>query len=285
MSLGSAIRRVRKARASNTSLSEALAVSLHQVKEKVLTPDFWIGPSRLPELCPRAYTIAWRLGVPFVDQFDADARWRMDLGTGIHQVMQELWLGPAGWLLGAWDCPKCHHKHGTATIKGAVRCPKKCEACDHVPGFRTHFTYDEIQLRDEEYRIRGFTDGLGQLPAQPSEIWDVKSTGAIRYVRSAPRENDVKQLQIYMDMAGVHRGRLIYVDRMAKKFEGALVEHVVPYDESIVKAMKEKVRVLREALKAPKSEPSLPTCPNGGAGTYGPCPCKELDSAWTAHGP
>lgn len=285
MSLANTIRRVRDARQETTSFHEALMGSLHSVREKELTEDFWIGPSRLPELCPRAYTIAWRLGVPFIDEFDGDSRWRMDLGTGIHTVFQELWTGPQGWLLGEWTCRKCRHKHGEPTIKGAVRCPEQCEECGHVPGYRTEFEYGEIYLFDAEYRIRGYTDGLGQLPAQPAELWDVKSTGDLRYVRKAPRKNDVKQLQMYLDMAKVKRGRLIYIDRTAKKIENAIAEHVVPYDRSIVQEMKEKVSVLREALKAPKTEPSLPACPNGGAGTYGPCPCKELDLAWAAHGP
>lgn len=285
MSIGRTINRVRDARKQNTSFHEALMGSLHSVREKELTPDFWIGPSRLPELCPRAYTIAWRLGVPFVDQFDPDSRWRMDLGTGIHTIFQELWTGPQGWLLGKWTCRGCRHEHGEATIKGAVRCPKECAGCGLVPGYRTEFEYGEIFLSDPELRVRGYTDGLGQLPAQPAELWDVKSTGDLRYVRQAPRKNDATQLQMYLDMAKMKRGRLIYIDRTAKKIEDAIAEHVVLYDGAVVQEMKERIRVLREALEAPKEEPGLPACPNGGSGTYGPCQCKELDLAWTAHGP
>jgi hypothetical protein len=199
--------------------------------------------------------------------------------------MQELWFGPAGWILGGWTCRVCHTQHGKPTIEGAITCPESCRGCGASGGFREEFRYDEIRLENDVLGIRGFTDALARIAPRPAELWDIKSTGSLRYVKKEPRVNDVKQLYLYLDMAGMKRGRLIYVDRTAKKFVDGIVEHEVVLDEVAVRKMKETVREFREALSKDKSEQSLPTCPNGGVGSYGPCQCKGLDRAWASHGP
>lgn len=290
MSLGDALNRVKQARNDGQFLHPLLTEGLESVEEKELFPDMWLGPSRLPELCIRAYTIAWRLGLPLVRQFDAQSKWNMDAGTALHTMFQDQWLGPLGWLYGGWECPTCLCRMGcgkehVATVETAIACPEKCPSCGNEPGWRSNFRYVEPTCIDPILRVRGFTDGLLRLPAQPEELFDLKTTGDLKWVRDAPRINDVTQLNWYLDMAGMTRGRIVYVSRGAKKFEDAMVEHVVYLDADLMKQEKEKVRGLREALKAPKSEPSVPACQYGGRGTYGPCDCTQLDLAWARHGP
>ena len=290
MSLGDTLGRIKQARSDGAFLHPLLTEGLDSVEEKELGPDMWLGPSRLPELCVRAYAIAWRLGLPMIRETDAQSRWNMDTGTAFHTMFQDQWLGPMGFLKGGWECPKCLHTVGleednTVSVPSAVHYPEACANCDHVPEWRSGFRYIEPTCADSILRVRGFADGILDLPAQPEELFDLKSTGDLKWVREQPRKNDVIQLNWYLDMSGMTRGRLVYVCRGAKKFEDAIVEHVVYLDAGLMKQEKEKVHALREALQAPKSEPSLPTCPYGGRGTYGPCDCADLDLAWARHGP
>jgi len=261
-------------------------------------PDTWFSISKAPVLCPRAMVMVNRLRVPMVDEVDALGRWRMDKGTAMHAVIQELWLGPLGWLLGGWRCPACGHVHGTdfeteppfwiadratwVTPQTSVKMPDECSQCE----FKNHpmepFHYVEPWVHDPHLKVRGRTDGLLKLPAYYPEFLDIKTTGNLDRVRTAPWPADVTQLQWYMGPSKCRRGRLLYVNPGAKTLEEGVVEHKVSFDPKLMHKEKEKFRGLREAL-ADKTKP-IPDCPYGGKSPYGECNCVEVAMLWASNG-
>lgn len=302
MGLGDLIREVKQVRERGVFLLPLLVEQLYQRREIHLKQDMWFSPSQIAHMCPRAYAIAWKMNLPLVDEFMPDNKWWMDLGTAMHMLMQDLWGGDGGWLLGGWKCSECGHRHGIdpddkvravshgeeepdkVTVKSAIYKPKECEGCGMRPAWRRDFTYIEPLLYDLELRVAGWCDGLMTLPGQPMESIDFKTTMSPYWVRKEPNRDHVKQLSWYMDMAGISRGRIIYIDRTAKKLEDAIIEHPFHLDKQLMAEQREMVRGVREVFKAPKEEPSIPTCPDGGRGPFGPCDCAELEDIWKTHG-
>ena len=262
---------------------------LCHTEDKPLYPEMWFSPSVISVFCPRAWTIAYREGLGLVDRLGPDNRWWMDTGTALHSMLQEKWLGPSGRIRGGWKCHDCGHVHGVdpddkvqvfshrkehrdkVTISSAIHMPGECEACGMVPDWRWGFVYVEPLLYDLDLRVAGWTDGILDLPGQPPELVDFKVVGELKWVTSNPKPEHVIQLTWYLDMAGLPRGRIVYIDRTAKHLADAIKEHIVFHDEKVIQKEKEKVRALREALK--DEEAPLPDCPHGGKLPWGPCDC------------
>jgi len=296
MAISDLIGRIRDAQEERGHLIPQLMKSLvfHEMKDPI-GPKKWLGPAKAVSMCPRAMVMAHRLGIKLADDIDPQGRWRMDRGTALHVMVQELWLGPMGFLLGGWKCPKCALVHGTdetgvVSFRSAVPMPGECERCGLKNGKWTRFHFVEPEFRDAACLVMGKSDGLLHMAPTPVEVLDVKTTDdldkvytrrdgtVVPPVREAPRETDVKQLQWYLDAAGLRSGRLLYMSPVASQIEKAMVEHQVPFDPAMMHAEKEKIRGLREALQE-ESRP-IPPCPYGGAGPYGECACVEVAVFW-----
>lgn len=267
--------------------------------KKAPGPTDWLGISRIPTWCPRAHVMAYRMDLPLVDQVDPIGFWRMDRGTAMHMVIQELWLGPTGFFLGGWQCPKCANIHGTdeagvVTFQSAVPMPEKCAKCGTENGKWTRFRFVEPAVADTELWVRGNSDGLLHLAPHPVEVLDIKTTDdidkvitrrdgtVIPSIRECPKPDHVVQLQWYLDYSGCRNGRLLYVALGAKDIADAMVEHPVVYDPKLMHAEKEKVRVIRQALQDPTRP--VPDCPTQGKGIYGECSCVEVAVFWASRG-
>jgi hypothetical protein len=285
-------------------LQPRIMEALTSVREVDVKPDMWLSPSVLAGWCPRAWTLAYRMGIPLVDEIGPDNRWWMDGGTAHHSLFQEWWMGPSKIIKGGWECPACGHtvgidssdmvpvySHGEeiihkVTTKSAVLCPDVCEKCGHKPSWRSPFSYVEPILYDLELRVVGWCDGIIDWSPHEDELWDLKtkaSTESMEWIREAPDESNLKQLNWYLDMAKMAHGRLVYLDRASKHLVDAIVEHPVVADHELMAKEKEKVIAFREATKNPES--SIPPCPDGGSTRFGPCQCRELESAWKNHRP
>jgi hypothetical protein len=302
MGLGDLIREVKQVRERGAFLLPLLVEQLYERSEVHLRQDMWFSPSMLSHMCPRAYAIAWKMDVPLVREFMPDNRFAMDFGTAMHMLMQDIWGGNGGWLIGGWKCSECGHKHGIdsddkvpaishgetepdkVTVKSSIHQPKVCEACGMRPGWRKEFTYVEPMLYNLDLRVCGWCDGIMILPGQPAELIDFKTTAAPYWIRKEPNRDHVAQLSWYMDMAGIKRGRIIYIDRTAKKLEDAIIEHSFFLDKKLMAEQKEMVSGVRKILEAPKEESSIPACPDGGRGPFGPCDCAEFETIWKSHG-
>lgn len=303
MGIGDVMRNLRELREERRDVIPLLVEHLHanEVK-KVPGPKDYFGISRLGTWCPRSHVIAHRLDLPLVNEIDPKGFWRMDRGTGMHLVIQEMWLGPMGFLLGGWKCsrPGCAHLHGSmdqkvVTFDSAVAMPDACVACGEKNGkwTRFHFVEPVVQF-DEGLWLRGQVDGLLQLPPHPMEVMDIKTSmnldkGYFRdgkstpSLREAPKQDHIVQLHWYMEAGRFKQGRLLYVNPQAEELHDALVEHVIPFDPALMFREKEKIRALREALED-ETRP-VPACPYGGVGPYGECPCVEVEVLWARSGP
>lgn len=306
MGLTSILREVKEAKEEGRFLAPYLMRALCSRRVQRVSPDMWLGPSTITggSFCPRAWTIAYRLGVPLVDDLGPNNRWWMDFGTAGHTMIQDSWLGPAKLIKGGWKCERCLYtvgidpedktevfSHGDpvidkVTVKSAVHRPDgECPQCGLKPTWRQGWTFIEPTAYDTDYLIAGWNDGIITMPNAADEVVDFKFVLSVSWKRKAPADEHVKQVSLYGDMLGIKRGRIFYVERGKKHLADAIVEHGFDIDPKVVQQEKEKVRVFREATKAPKTEPSIPACPDGGEGTYGPCTCVELEAVWKAHGP
>jgi hypothetical protein len=302
MGLGDLIREVKSVRQQGAFLLPVLTEQLYSRREVQLKKDTWFSPSQISHMCPRTYAIAWKLGLPLVDEFMPNNRWWMDLGTAMHSLMQDIWGGEGGWLIGGWRCSECGHKHGIdpddkveamshgesepdkVTVKSAIYEPKVCEKCGMKPGWRRGFSYIEPMLYNLDLKVCGWCDGIMVLPGQPAELIDFKTTASPYWIRNKPNKDHVTQLSWYLDMANMTRGRIIYIDRTAKNLEDAIIEHPFILDKKMMAEQKEMIHGVREVFKAPKEERSIPACPDGGRGPFGPCDCTELEYLWKSHG-
>lgn len=299
MGIGDVLRDARETREASKHLVPILLEGLESTRSVAPPgPDTWFSISKAPTLCPRAMVMVNRLSIPMVDAPDAQMRWRMDKGTALHSVFQELWLGPQKLLLGGWRCPRCGHVHGAAqgvtppfwvadpgawvTPQSSVLLPDECEKCKLKWHPMDPFHYVEPWVVDTSLKIRGRTDGLLRLPAHYAEFLDIKTTSSLRYVRSAPRPTDAAQLQWYMGLSDCRRGRLLYVNPGAEKVEEAMVEHRIDFDPKLMHEEKEKIRGLRKVL-SDKTQP-IPPCPYGGKLPFGECLCVEVAVLWASHG-
>jgi len=307
MAIMDLVARIREARDERTGIIPVLMGSLARSDIRDPPgPRSWMGVSRIPTLCPRALVMAHRLGIKLSDSVDLKGRWNMDRGTAFHIVTQELWLGPTGYFLGGWQCPRCGHTHGgvpgvgidgeaviTVRFDTAVPMPEKCVGCELKNGKWHRFRFVEPELRDHDLLVMGKGDGLFHLPPGPVEVLDIKTTGTdfdktytsrsgvySPSLREAPRKTDAGQLQWYLDVAGLRTGRILYLNPGAADIETAMVEHEVAYDPVYMHREKEKVRGLREALED-RSKP-VPPCPYDGAGAYGECQCVEVAVLWAS---
>jgi hypothetical protein len=223
-----------------------------------------------------------------VDERSVQANWMFDRGSALHRMLQEVWLGPLGLIMGGWRCPFCGHLHTSdgaeeVTFENAVKAPKACAACkkENRPKWDP-FIFVEPWCRNHDLKVRGPCDGILVMPGGALEIFDLKSTSSLSPVRRAPRPAHVRQLHWYMNPHGIKRGRIVYLDPGQPKFEKAMVEHVVEFDSRLMQREKAKVRGLRKALK--EEAGPVPACPNGGRSTYGECECVQLEVLWARHG-
>lgn len=279
-------------RIETNDLLPMLIENLHSVETKPAPGlDDYISISRAPTWCPRNHVIAYRMGIDMVSEFDAQGRWYMDRGHGMHHVFQELWLGPMRMLKGGWACSECGHRHGVsesgeATPESAVLLPEECEECGSSPGKWRRWRFIEPRVKDEEFKLIGQMDGIFHHPPHKDEVCDLKTltkSGMERVKKAGPRDKDVLQLNWYLHTAGYRRGRLVYMNIGETFIESIMAEFQIEYDPKLLWKEQEKFRGLRKALKDEKRR--LPPCPHDRALPWGPCPCAEAEIVWDAHGP
>ena len=299
--IGDIFDHVRKERKAHEFLLPQLLEKLQSQRDVDLPgPNDWLSASKVPLWCPRHHVICHRLKARMYSADDAQGRWRMDRGTAMHIVVQEMWLGPRGWLKGGWKCCECARVHTSdmapeVTISNSIRMPSSCIECGFEPNHFDRFGYEEPWVKDDIARVRGRIDGLLAMPVCAEEVLDIKVTSSFKWearqgvpgdrsydLREAPHQHHVTQLHWYMGPEKIRRGRLLYIDPGAKRLDRAIVEHRVEFDPKLFHAEREKIRGLREALKDP-SRP-VPACPHGRRSPFGDCACVEVEDVWVGDG-
>jgi CRISPR/Cas system-associated exonuclease Cas4 (RecB family) len=97
----------------------------------------------------------------------------------------------------------------------------------------------------DDFLVSGRIDNLILVRSSGKSILiEVKSTGDIRYVRSA-QPHAITQLQLYMHVIGVHNGMLLYIDK--KNLESRIFD--IPYDEAYARQILDRFRLLHKSLR------------------------------------
>jgi len=175
--------------------------------------------------CPRK---AWMERVGLVKPeprktFDVEAEWRMQRGTAYHEMIQSLWIGPTGAILGGWLCTKCGDKSGFSdssptappTVRSAVPRPDACPGCGVTYG---EFAYTEISVvsRFGGPTVRGRLDMLLELEGR-RVIGDLKITDKSVKSMKAPWQDHVDAMNLYLGFAELETGVVVYTDPGAKR--------------------------------------------------------------------
>jgi len=265
-------------------------------KETHITKDTWFSPSMISDGCSRAYALAGRMNVPLIKA----RKFIPDLGTACHTMLQNEVLGPMGVLYGGWKCSDCGSEYGIdatdvaeiwthgsraqrkVTVKSAMAMPKQCDECGMKRGWRHGFEFIEVSVYDLALRFAGWSDGIlrrSDGSGEP-EIIDIKSTSAkgLKWHRDKGVEpSHATQTMWYMDLTGLKKGRVLYVDRGAKDVLDGMLECPVYYDSKVIKAQREKIIAIREAIEGKRE---IPACEYGGRRPWGPCECAGFDRSW-----
>lgn len=196
------------------------------------------------------------------------------MGTGIHTALQDHLLAP--YLVGAWRCNGCsklyRHEDGDVLIRRPKRCTsKKCPNSNweedvvnnwHLPGF----SYIEREIKHSQPHLVCHVDGLISMDttadvvniADPSlEVLEIKSSGSKSwdslYKSGEPVPAHMYQLQMYMGLLGVKRGRLLYVNKGGYTMGNMFLEFEVVLDPEEHEQRMQRLHALH--LAAAKSDP------------------------------
>ena len=226
--------------------------------------------SSLGRLCVRLEVIRSRMNVEIPDVIGGKTRMTWDIGTAIHDLMQNGVYDRAGVLVGSWICKaelelgdalKAEDPRLAKTLEGRliicntvvgsnvkpIQRPDVCPRCRKANTFR----YKELSWRHPTLPLSGHTDGLLLFdPTEPLELLEVKSSNDF-FFRSARRTGDVgipywKQFHGYALLTGVKRGRFVYLN----KNDSSEAEIEVDVSERLLEALKTALKTLQKSLSS-----------------------------------
>jgi hypothetical protein len=125
--------------------------------------------------------------------FPQQSLWRMDVGTELHELVQRR-LGSTGKLFGTWECSSwCNEKkciwYG---FKPTV------SLCPNDTPHKENWVYSEVLVVDEDYCIRGSTDGIVVLDTG-KYVFEFKTINAQGFGALAePIEDHKRQALLYL---------------------------------------------------------------------------------------
>jgi len=268
-------------------LKAKIAESLHEVKRFKCRRGMWTSPSTIAGSCLRALAIHTRDEAEVERDIPTDLAWAAKKGNAFHHVFQDEILGPMGILKGGWACSRCGHVHGIdqddkypipshgevfvdkVTPASAVIMPGKCEKCGMIPSWEGHFSYVEPLLYEIECKISGRTDGILMIGGE-EVIFDVK-TGKPPWGET-PWGNHVDQVLLYMGMAKILRGFVLYSKQEDRSFSGSVLPKEVDWDP----IRYHELMGIADGIQKINSESLIPDCPYGGIRFGNPCECVGL---------
>jgi len=222
-----------------------------------MQPGDYFRASSLPYLCPREEVLANRYEIIRGDHNPPGLQITFDIGHAFHYMYRNVYLGPMGEWLGAWECVKCgwntdKAKLSFAPIPGKHRgklaqMPKKCLSCGaealQCPGvagedIESNIVFMEWSLVDSRLMIKGHPDGWSKLPSMSRVLADLKSFGSNRFsgIKSVRPKHDV-QVWAYMYMCDDDRGSVFYMNKSPwGDYSSFIRETVVPPAEKMFDA-------------------------------------------------
>lgn len=182
-----------------------------------------------------------------------------DIGNAIHDIIQG-YFWDIGILKGSFECLKCNKTYHNQTAPTVCPSGRKTHK-------RKHFRYKEIQLRNRQYRISGRCDGFLDIEGQ-DHIFDIKSI-ANRQINTPqqqtcfedldqPKEAHVIQLQLYLWMADIEQGHLLYVGKNNHQIKSFAISKEL---ETISPILKKISSLLKMSEQIKNGKPTiLPEC-------------------------
>ena len=202
-------------------------------QQDVKNEDGFVRASDLFDLCSRQRALQRQYNVVTVEQPSPSLRLIFDIGSAMHDMIRDKYLGPMQILYGDWRCRRC-----SALVTGLM--PKFCRC-----GPRAVFTYDERLIRDPEWKIKARLDGQIINPMRGKGVLEIKSVdGKMFDALRAPLPEHVFRTVVYQWLTGLQWGVVLYAAK-SMKFPSSFKDFVVPYDASVIAQVKSTLTNLR----------------------------------------
>jgi hypothetical protein len=266
-------------------LVKAITTSTVESFEKGINTARAIGwhPSQLESMCPR-YEVLRQLVPEELDMGivvpDMRTQLIFDVGTAIHEWIQNQYLGPMGKLKGTWVCTQTGH-----TVEDSVMPSTPYKGKRKIAIGNNHFwRYGELSLENKDWGIVGHTDGiyiLGQGTKDEEEVvLEIKTAGPYFWNAGAkaPLQSNLFQINLYMWLLGKKKGVLLYVDKAGVYKDGPpFKEFIVEYSEIPRKDACEKIEIYRACVQRKEMPHMLTHCEHQPTGARArQCPLRKV---------
>lgn len=162
-------------------------------------------------------------------------------GSCAHKYFQEKILGPTDILIGDWFCSLCGKDLSEKSLM-----PKKCSFCG---AGRRYISYREIKFQDDEYKIRGKSDGILSIDGFDDILLEIKTKSSSAFENSSLVTRDfMTQVSIYMHFLDLDECLFLFVNRESYDFKSTLVEK----DEHSVLKVFNRIELIRNCLEEGK---------------------------------
>jgi len=234
----------------------------------------YLRASQLYYVCPREFVLNYFEPKP-VRNFDAKSQFMMGCGSYLHDLIQNMILGPMGVLKGRWVCQDQLKGKSPRIIEGYHPDPEKA-IYEHAKQVPLTWRYQEYALYDSHYRISGHIDGVVSLDkiqwladnyklmrTDPHKAYkelqtispgveaklEIKTCGSYIYekITTANTVSDAYKMQsnIYQAISKIHKAVFWYVNR------DTMDSKILPYwhEKHWWESAKNKARVIWEAIR------------------------------------
>jgi hypothetical protein len=235
--------------------------------------------------CPRKEVLLNLEDVYEDEEIDPGLEYIFALGTGIHEALQQDVLD--GWIIGSWRCKGCGRIIGNAEnlyprpdfcdgmqynpdTEELIECPNSNYAEEvednwHLPGWE----YREVELTKSDPPVCAHPDtfiwqGNSEPPkgVSPSHkyvaLYEIKTASEFRIkygkrgnfpLEDKPLPKHREQNQLYMGLAEVSQGGILYVNKSGYKIKDSLIEHKYPFDEPLYDKRMGEIRSIFEGIR------------------------------------
>ena len=241
----------------SSKLVDLMYAQLRRQAKPLDPADLWFSASDAHNLCPRLFALAVRHGISIREAPDPELLWIFAVGTGYHYALQNDLLPSLGTLLqGGWQRiskdGKILEVHagktaGPWTEPGRGWGPKP---------EGDYWKFVEPKGRIPACRFVGKWDGVLVWPDGASEVLEIKSIREDQFpsvnplAGGRPKADHVLQVQAYLWLSGLERGRLLYAAKGSGKMRHVLAEHVVVRDDAAIRKLEADLRACGAAVEA-----------------------------------
>jgi len=228
----------------SSKLVDLMYAQLRRQAKPLDPADLWFSASDAHNLCPRLWALAVRHGIAIRRDTDAELLWTFAVGTGYHYALQhELLPGLGAVLQGGW---RRISKDGLSleVHMGQTQGPwtEPGRGWGQKPE-GDYWEFVEPKGRIPSCRFVGKWDGVLVWPDGATEVLEIKSIREDQFpsvnplAGGRPKADHVLQVQAYLWLSGLERGRLLYAAKGSDKMRHVLAEHVVVRDDAAIRKL------------------------------------------------